>query len=167
MLMIRNVNMNDLPTLMKIEHLCFSKEEAATEEAFVKRIQFISDSFFVAEKNDKVIGFVNGPVIENKYITDDLFSDVKANKATGGHQSILGLAVSPHYQKQGVATALLTHIEKIAKTKKRKTITLTCKEELVSFYERSGYQNDGISNSTHGGVVWFNMVKTLSRCNRP
>ncbi|MFS0863807.1 GNAT family N-acetyltransferase [Fredinandcohnia sp. 179-A 10B2 NHS] len=161
MLMIRNVNMNDLPTLIRIEHLCFSKEEAASEEAFVNRIQKITDSFFVAEKNDKVIGFVNGPVIENKYITDNLFRDVNTNKATGGHQSILGLAVSPNYQKQGVASALLTHIEKISKTKQRQTITLTCKEELVTFYERNGYQNEGISNSVHGGEVWFNMVKIL------
>ncbi|PLS18672.1 GNAT family N-acetyltransferase [Bacillus sp. M6-12] len=161
MLKIRNVKMEDLPELAVIEHLCFTKEEAATEEAFEKRIRFIPDSFFVAELDDVFVGLINGPVISSSYITDDLFSDIKANPAFGGHQSILGLAVSPHFQKRGVASALLTHLEKEAKEKKRETITLTCKEDLILFYENYGFRNKGVSNSGHGGVTWYNMSKQL------
>ncbi len=50
MLHIRNVKMEDLPQLVGIENLCFTKEEAATKEAFRQRIQLIPDSFFVAEE---------------------------------------------------------------------------------------------------------------------
>ena len=82
MLKIRNVKMNDLPELVAIEHLCFTKEEAATKEAFEKRIQMIPDSFFVAEEDGVIVGLVNGPVIETAFITDDLFSDIKANPAS-------------------------------------------------------------------------------------
>ncbi|MGE7918358.1 GNAT family N-acetyltransferase [Viridibacillus sp. NPDC093762] len=161
MLKIRNVKLEDLPELVTIENLCFSKEEAATEVAFENRIQLISDSFYVAEVEGIIVGLINGPVIERPEITDDLFSAIKQNPTTGGYQSILGLAVSPEYQNQGIASALLVHLEKEAATSKRETITLTCKEELIGYYEKQGYNNDGISKSVHGGEVWYNMSKKL------
>ena len=158
---IRRVKMDDLPELVIIENLCFSKEEAATKEAFEKRIQLIPDSFFVAEENGKIIGLVNGPVISTKFISDDLFGNIKENPALGGHQSILGLAVAPEFQKRGVAKALLAHLEQEATKKKRNTITLTCKEDLIRFYENYGYINLGVSNSTHAEAIWYNLSKKL------
>ncbi|MCM3727970.1 GNAT family N-acetyltransferase [Neobacillus cucumis] len=161
MVQIRMVKKEDLADLVVLENRCFLKEEAATEEAFKKRIKTISDSFFVAEVEGVIVGLINGPVIESPYITDDLFSEIKVNPATGGHQSVLGLAVSPKYQNQGIAGALLASLEKDAKEKHRETITLTCKKDLVCFYEKHGYINHGASSSEHGGVTWYNMVKPL------
>ena len=161
MLIIRNVTMNDLPDLVIIEHICFPIEEAATEAALKKRIQFIPDSFFVAEEGGVIVGLVNGPVIEREFITDDLFEEIKENPAFGGHQTVLGVAVTPHFQTRGVATALLLHFEKEARAKRRESITLTCKEDLIRFYENLGYQNRGVSKSEHGGVTWYNMIKKL------
>jgi ribosomal protein S18 acetylase RimI-like enzyme len=161
MLHIRNVKMEDLSQLIAIENRCFTKEEAATKEAFQRRIQLISDSFFVAEEDGVIVGLVNGPVIETAFITDDLFSHIKENPVSGGHQSILGLAVSPNGRNRGVASALLAHLEKEARANKRETITLTCKENVIRFYEKHGYVNQGVSSSEHGGVLWYNMSKTL------
>ncbi|MGG4505450.1 GNAT family N-acetyltransferase [Heyndrickxia sporothermodurans] len=161
MLKIRNVKIEDLSKLVIIEQLCFSKEEAATETAFRKRIQLIPDTFFVAEEEGVPVGLINGPVIDTTYITDDLFSNITENPTSGGHQSILGLAVHPHFQKHGVASVLLIHIENEARKKRRETITLTCKENLIKFYEKFGYINEGVSDSEHGGVVWYNMSKSL------
>ncbi|MFP7300184.1 GNAT family N-acetyltransferase [Neobacillus niacini] len=161
MLTIRNVTMKDLPELVIIEQICFPIEEAATEEAFRQRVQKIPDSFFVAEECGVIIGLVNGPVIETEFITDDLFDEIKENPAIGGHQTVLGVAVTPHFQTRGVATALLTHLENEALSKKRESITLTCKEELIPFYENLGYVNRGVSKSEHGGVTWYNMIKKL------
>ena len=161
MAQIRMVKKEDLADLVVLENRCFLKEEAATEEAFKKRIETISDSFFVAEVEGVIVGLINGPVIETPYITDDLFSEIKVNPLTGGHQSVLGLAVSPEYQNQGIAGALLANLEKYAKEKHRETITLTCKKDLVGFYEKHGYDNQGVSSSEHGGVTWYNMVKPL------
>lgn len=161
MLKMRNAKIEDLPKLVAIEHLCFSKEEAATRDAIEKRIQFIPDSFYVAEENGEIVGFVNGPVIDTAFITDDLFSGIKGNPAAGGHQSILGLAVVPHFQKRGIASKLLAHLEKEARVYKRETITLTCKENLIGFYESHGYLNNGVSSSEHGGAIWYNMSKKI------
>ncbi|MEH7413855.1 GNAT family N-acetyltransferase [Neobacillus drentensis] len=158
---IRNVKKEDLADLLVLENGCFLKEEAATEEAFRKRIESIPDSFFVAEVDGEIAGLINGPVIDTAYITDDLFHEIKENPLSGGHQSVLGLAVSLKYQKRGIAGALLAHLEKDAKEKHRETITLTCKQDLVGFYEKHEYHNQGISNSQHGGITWYNMVKSL------
>lgn len=153
--------MEDLPQLVVIEHLCFPKEEAATKKAFEKRIQLIPDSFFVAEEDGVIAGLINGPVIDQSFITDDLFNDIQANPKSGGHQSILGLAVSPPFQRRGVASALLAHLEKHARDKEREMVTLTCKKELIQFYANHGYVNKGVSSSKHGGVQWYNMSKTV------
>lgn len=161
MINIRNVKPEDLPAIFEVETQCFDLAEAATKEAIEKRIHMIPDSFYVAEEDGVLMGYVNGPVIESAYITDDLFSQIKANPSMGGHQSVLGLAFSPKYRKRGIAAALLAHLEKVARMTIRRTITLTCKENLLAFYEKQGYFNAGISDSVHGGVTWYNMIKKL------
>ncbi|MGG1662324.1 GNAT family N-acetyltransferase [Brevibacillus sp. NRS-1366] len=161
MIKIRNVKIEDLSQLVSIEHLCFSKEEAATREAFEKRIRIIPDSFYVAEENGEIVGLINGPVIETAFINDDLFSNIKKNPSTGGYQSILGLAVHPQFQKHGIASKLLRHLESEARMKNRESITLTCKENLIRYYEKHGYLNNGLSSSEHAGEMWYNMIKKL------
>lgn len=157
----RNVKLEDLEQLYFLENTGFTKEEAATEHAFLHRIHTISDTFIVVEDNEIIVGYVNGPVISTPFITDDLFDKTLPNPPKGGHQSILGLVVHPNYQKLGIASLLLQEIEKRAIQQQRISITLTCKKELISFYEKNGYKNQGVANSQHGGVVWYNMNKLL------
>lgn len=161
MFTIRNVSPEDIGQLVVIENLCFTKAEAATKEAFERRIETISDTFLVAEENGELVGLINGPVISKQYIYDDLFSNIQQNPKQGGHQTILGLAVLPTHQKRGIAKALLSQLEKIAVAHHRKSVTLTCLERLTTFYEPLGYSNRGLSTSSHGGETWFNMSKDL------
>ena len=39
----------------------------------------------------------------------------------------------------------------------RKGLVLTCKEKLLHYYAKFGFVNEGVSASTHGGVVWYQM----------
>ncbi|MED4072252.1 GNAT family N-acetyltransferase [Priestia endophytica] len=161
MLKIRNATLSDLPRLIEIETSCFSKEEAATPDATKQRLQHIRDSFFVAEEDGTIAGLVNGPVTRQEFITDDLFENIIANLPFGGHQTILGLAVHPDFQSRGISAKLLVHLEKEARKRNRETVTLTCKDDLIPFYEKHGYINMGVSDSAHGGAVWYNMSKRL------
>ena len=160
MIEIRNAMRNDLEQIVQVENRCFSQADAATKEALASRIQYISDTF-VAVQDDKIVGIINGPVIDQLYITDDLFRKVKENPAQGGYQSVLGLAVHPDYQRQGIGKKLMQRLEKEAKLKKRKAITLTCKAHYIKFYEQLGFLNHRESQSQHGGAVWFDMVKRM------
>ena len=160
-LIIRQVTISDLQALIAIEQASFTEAEAATKEAFERRIAKIADSFFVAEENGEVVGLINGPVVMTEFITDDLFVEIVENPVVGGHQTILGLAVTPKKRGLGIGQRLLAKLEQSAKEKQRETVTLTCLAHLVGYYESLGYENKGISTSTHGGEQWFNMSKRL------
>lgn len=159
MISIRNVQTTDLKQLLIIENEGFSIEEAATKEAFVERIQLIPDTFIVAEKEGEILGYINGPIINQTYITDDLFEKIKENPKIGGYQSVLGLAVSKQARNQGIAKILIEKMEELVEENEREGITLTCKRELVAFYEKFGFVSHGIAESQHGGERWYNMVK--------
>lgn len=161
MLKIRNAALSDRPRLIEIENLCFSKEEDSTPKTTKQRLQHIRDSFFVAGDDGTILGLVNGPVKGQEFITDDLFENIMTNFPCGGHQTILGLAVHPDFQSRGISAKLLAHLEKEARKRNRETVTLTCKEELISFYGKYRYINMGVSDSAHSGVVWYNMSKRL------
>lgn len=165
MISLRNVQATDLEQLLLIENEGFPIEEAATKEAFVERIQSIADTFIVAEKDGEILGYMNGPVINQPYITDNLFTEIKENPKKGGYQSVLGLTVSKQARNQGIAKILIEKMEELVKENEREGITLTCKQELVSFYEKFGFVSHGLSESKHGGVSWYNMVKLREGMN--
>jgi len=160
MITLRNVKESDIERLLIIENEGFTKEEAATKEAFLERIALIRDTFIVAEKEGKVIGYVNGPIIPSPYITDDLFKSIRQNPHTGGFQSILGLAVAKDARNEGIANLLMDKLKKIVIENKREGITLTCKDELISFYKKLGFKNHGLSESQHAGTDWYNLIYT-------
>lgn len=156
---ITHANITDLAQLMLIEQAEFTTAEAASEEAMLERIKTIPDTFLVSrDKDGNVTGFIMGPVINQRYLTDDLFEHVTENSVAGGFQSVLSLAVSPDYRGQGIAGQLLNELADVAKKAKRKAVTLTCLDRLVAFYEQHGYTDEGISSSNHGGETWHNMV---------
>jgi ribosomal protein S18 acetylase RimI-like enzyme len=115
----------------------------------------------VALDKEKVAGYINGPVVSKMYITDDLFETIQPNPTEGGFLSILGVVVAKEYRGQGLAGQLLQRFENLAKKHNRNGVTLTCRASLISFYEGYGYTNYGISDSTHGGVEWYNLIKVL------
>ena len=125
----RTVAMRDLNTILQIENKGFSSE-AASKEALINRITVINQAF----------------------ITDDLFDETTKNPPHGGYIAILGLVVGESYRNQGLAGKLLDHLEHLAIEHERQGITLTCKASLISFYEQYGYINYGVSESKHGGI---------------
>ena len=46
----------------------------------------------------------------------------------------------------------------IKKHKGRRGCILTCKDTLIHYYEKFGYVNKGISESVHGGAIWYDMI---------
>jgi ribosomal protein S18 acetylase RimI-like enzyme len=158
---IRKVTIEDLDSVAKVEESCFPKAEAATRASIEQRIGTFPESFFVAEAERKIIGFVNGCVINGTVIYDKLFKDSTLHVAGGDYQTIFGLDVIPGCRNQGVAAQLMNYMIIASREAGRKGVILTCKDKLIHYYEKFGYVNTGISDSVHGGAVWYDMILTF------
>lgn len=155
---IRNATINDLKELAKIEAKCFPSEEAATEEDFKARLKVYPNYFWILEDDfGKIISFVNGMVAGSKNLIDEMFENPNLHDKNGDWQMIFGVNTLPEYRKNGYAGLLLKQVIKDAKKQKRKGVVLTCKEKLVNYYEKFGFRSYGISESLHGGAVWYDM----------
>ncbi len=158
MFSIRKATMDDVAVISEIEMICFPKAEAATRKSFEERMHIFLACFLVLERDGKVVGAINGMVVNENKITDILFEDASLHCPDGKWQSVFGLIVLPEYQRQGGAGMLLEALEKLARDDGRAGCILTCKERLISYYEKYGYHNIGVSKSVHGGAVWYDMV---------
>ncbi len=154
---IRTATMQDLEQIAQIEQECFPAAEAADRHAFENRIYHFSDSFFVLEKDGVLCGFINGSVTDRTTIADEMYENAALHDPNGAYQAVFGLDVLPQYQKQGLAKALMEHLIAQSKLRGRKGVILTCKETLIPFYEQFGFVCKGISDSTHGNAVWYDM----------
>lgn len=158
---IRKARLSDLEEITALEAVCFPQAEAATRESFLQRLQAFPDSFFVAETEGGIIGFINGCVTDDEVISDEMFASASIHNPSGSYQAIFGLDVHPDFRRQGIAAKLMEHMISAAREAGRKGLILTCKERLIPYYGSFGYVNMGVSRSNHGGAVWFDMILIL------
>ncbi|CAM3218874.1 GNAT family N-acetyltransferase [Lactiplantibacillus plajomi] len=156
---ITPVKLTDLPQIMAIEKAGFSSAEAGTEAAYRERIAKLGETFLVARDRAVVLGFIVGPATGARYIADEMFTTTPTNLERGGHQLVFTLAVSPLARHQRVGSQLLAALEADARAKGRLSMSLTCLERLVPFYERNGFVNQGVAESQHAGETWYNLEK--------
>lgn len=154
---IRNVAPEDLAAVSHVEAVCFPPLEAGEKETFRQRIETFPDSFLVAEEDGAIIGFINGCMTDERTLRDVMFKDSSLHNPKGAYQSIFGLDVMPDYRCCGVAAALMEALIQKSRERGKIGLILTCKERLVPYYEKFGYVNYGVSASTHGGAVWYDM----------
>lgn len=157
-MIIKKAEIKHLKEIIEIEKICFPPLEAANQKEFEERFKLFGNHFIIALNNDKVIGFINGSCTNSTILADELYHDAYLHDEKGEYQTVFGLDVLPDYQHQGVASQLMECFISIAKQENRKGIILTCKDHLVGFYERFGYQCLGTSASTHGGTKWNDMI---------
>lgn len=100
---IRRVSIEDLDAVTEVEARCFPKAEAATMASFEQRIKIFPENFFVAEIDGKIIGFINGCIINETAIYDKSYNDATLHVPDGDYQTIFGLDVLPDYRNQGIA----------------------------------------------------------------
>ena len=156
---ITPVKETDLPQIMAIEKAGFSSKEAGSEAAYLERIQKLGATFLVARDQAVVLGFIVGPATGARYIRDEMFTTTPENLERGGHQLVFTLAVSPLARHQHIGSQLLTALEQDARAKGRTSMSLTCLKRLVPFYERNGFTNQGVAESSHAGETWYNLEK--------
>jgi predicted N-acetyltransferase YhbS len=156
---IRHVTPGDLNYIMAIENANFG-DIATSFDAMMERVITTTDTFLIAveDETDQVVGYIEGPVVSKPRVTDDLFEHVKKNPVTGGWVAVTSLAVRDDKQGLGIGKSLILALKIDAAKAKRKGIALTCEEHLIPYYEKAGFVNQGKSDSTWGGHVWYDMV---------
>lgn len=155
---IRQGKITDLDEIAAVESMCFPNSEAASVKSFEQRLRVFPDSFLIAEEDGRIIGFVNGCVTDNRVICDEMFADTGCHKPEGDFQAIFGLAVIPECRGKGVAGELMKSMIELTGQRGKKGLILTCKEHLLEYYRSFGFQSLGVSGSTHGGAVWYDMI---------
>ena len=154
---IRLATMADLPAVTALEAVCFPAAEAAKEDSFRARLAAYPGHFWLLEDDGRLVSFVNGLVTDEAELTDEMYDDVSYHNEHGAWQMIFGVVTHPDYQHRGCAERLLRYVVEQARAQGRKGLVLTCKEHLLHFYGKVGFVDEGISDSTHGGVVWHKM----------
>ena len=120
------------------------------------------DHFWLLESdNGQITAFVNGFATMEKDLTDEMYDQPQMHDAEGDWQMIFSVVTDPRYRKQGYTGILLRQVISDAGKEHRKGIVLTCKERLIPFYSIFGFQNEGVSESVHGNVVWYQMRLTF------
>jgi len=159
---IRTAAMADLAAVTAVEAACFPPAEAATRRDFEKRLNVYPNHFWLLEDGDgRLISFVNGLVTDEPSLRDEMYSDSSFHNEHGAWQMIFGVNTLPDYRRQGLAGSVIRRVIADAKAQGRKGCVLTCKKELLHYYERFGFINEGVSASIHGGVVWYEMRLTF------
>ena len=86
-----------------------------------------------------------------------MFERADMHNESGDWQMIFGVNTIPTYRGKGCAGELIRRAVSDAKEQGRKGLVLTCKDRLVPYYEKFGFVNEGLSRSTHGDAVWYQM----------
>ena len=158
---IRTATIDDLAAIAAVESECFPPAEAATAEEFKERLEHYANHFWLMFDNDKLIAFVDGFCTDIPNLTDDMYAKAKMHNENGKSQMIFGVNTLPSYRNHGYAGELLNQAIKEATNQGRKGLVLTCKDKLIPYYSKFGFVNEGISESVHGNVTWYQMKLTL------
>lgn len=154
---IRKATMDDLAAITAVEAECFPAAEAASEKDFKGRLSAYPDHFWLLFDGETLVGFVNGMATNMPDLTDEMYEKADMHEPDGKWQMIFGVNTIPAYRRNGCAASLLKQAIADAKEQGREGLVLTCKDKLVPYYSKFGFVNEGVSQSVHGGVVWYQM----------
>ena len=155
---IRNARPEEWELLADIEAECFPPAEAATRESIEKRMRLFPENFWAAESEGVILGFINGGATDKPELPDAFYhEEEKLHVPDGAYQTVFGLNVRLQYRRQGIARQLVMQMIEASRQRGKKGVILTCKEHLIPFYSSCGFVNHGVSESVHGGAVWYDM----------
>lgn len=160
-MLIRRATMNDLAAVAEVERRCFPVKEAASEEEFRERLAVYADHFRLLFEDDRLVAFIDGMATDEADLRDEMYADASLHRPDGRWQMIFGLNTLPEYRRRGYASLLVKTLAEDARRQGRLGVVLTCKERLVSFYASLGFEDEGLSSSTHGDVAWHQMRLTF------
>lgn len=148
----------------RIEEICFPPNEACSEKMMRERVLTAPELFLVDidRQSGKIAGFLNGLSTEESVFRDEFFTDAKLYDPAGRNVMLLGLDVLPEYRGQGLARAIMFQYLRRERERGREAAILTCLDSKVKMYEKMGFEDRGIAQSSWGGEQWHEMICKLN-----
>ena len=156
---IRKARAEDLPRITEIEAESFPPEEAASQTKYAWRLENYPDYFIVGEKEDQIVSVVCMIPMAKEVIDDELFGMERVPMGTVC--AVLSVMTAAAERGCGIAEQVLNAAIEAARSQGMTAMALTCKEHMLHYYAKFGFQKQGLSASVHGGAVWYDMVKEL------
>lgn len=155
----RSIRQEEIAQTIEIEQICFPPNEACSAKQMSDRIKKLPELFFVAvdKETGRIAGFLNGLSTNEEVFRDEFFTDAGLYDPKGKNVMLLGLDVLPEYRGQGLATELMKQYQNKERENGRSALFLTCHDSKIKMYEKMGFKDLGISGSTWGGEVWYDM----------
>jgi ribosomal protein S18 acetylase RimI-like enzyme len=159
----RNINPDEADQAATIEQICFPPNEACSRQHMKERVANAPELFLVAvdKSTGKLAGFFNGLSTDENIFRDEFFTDINLYNPSGKNVMLLGLDVLPAHRNQGLASELVRQYALREQANGRKALILTCLKSKVKMYEKMGFIDNGIANSTWGGEEWHEMSYKL------
>lgn len=159
MFLFRTIRQEDTEEVTEIEQICFPPNEACSPQSMKERVETAPELFLVAEDTmtGKIAGFLNGLSTKETVFRDEFFTDVRLYDPEGDQIMLLGLDVRPEYRRQGLAREIVRQYAEREQKKGRERLILTCLDSKVAMYQKFGFRDLGMANSTWGGEAWHEM----------
>lgn len=126
----------DISNILKIQTLCYDGKTPWNKKALEHEIKNNTRSIYlIVRKANKAVGFIGAWLIEKE-------------------AHITNVAVIPNYQKKGIATFLITELQKISQHEGIQKISLEVRvsnENAQSLYRTLGFQNGKIKENYYTG----------------
>lgn len=155
----RNIRQEEAEQAVAIEQICFPPNEASSDKDMKKQIAKAPELFLVAvdRKTGKLAGFLNGLATDEHSFRDEFFTNANLYNPNGKNIMLLGLDVLPQHRMQGLGRELVFQYLRREQANGRQRVLLTCLESKVKMYQKMGFADQGIANSTWGGEEWHEM----------
>lgn len=160
----RNILPGEADQAARIEEICFPPNEACSEKMMRERVLTAPELFLVAidRQSGKMAGFLNGLSTQECVFRDEFFTDAKLYDPAGRNVMLLGLDVLPEYRGQSLARAIMFQYLRRERERGRKAAILTCLDSKVKMYQKMGFEDRGIAQSSWGGEQWHEMICRLN-----
>ena len=155
----RSVRANEAEEVAEIEKICFPPHEVCSKKDMFERVEHAPELFLVAvdKETGTIAGFLNGLSTKETIFRDEFFTEIHLYDPAGENVMLLGLDVRPEYRRQGLAREIVRQYAEREKKNGRRRLVLTCLESKVEMYQKFGFRDLGMANSTWGGEVWHEM----------
>jgi ribosomal protein S18 acetylase RimI-like enzyme len=155
---IRQVCISDLDRCFEIESASYGAE-GASKNSIETRIKKYPEGFLVLTVDAQVIGFINSGCSNSDELSSEEIKSLIGHEPNGKNLIVFSLVVDGPFRQKGYAKKLMERFVQLADSQ-NKQILLMCRKEHIGMYQQFGFVEQGLSNSTHGGVTWYEMSRT-------